>query len=90
MKRSELAVRFKEAVKKTAKTIGRRPLIAPPYVLRNPQLQNLRSWPVEGFEATRLYFLVENGAIRVIRILHGKQDISGILERERPAEDPFA
>jgi toxin ParE1/3/4 len=83
----EVAVRFKEAVRKTAKAIGKQPGAAPPYRLRNPQLQNLRSWPVAGFEAIRFYFLAEDETIRVIRILHGKRNIHGILEQERIAEE---
>jgi plasmid stabilization system protein ParE len=34
----------------------------------------------------RLYFLPDNGTMRVIRILHGKQDVRRILERERLPE----
>jgi plasmid stabilization system protein ParE len=50
--------------------------------LRNPQLQNLRFWPVAGFEAISLYYFVEEDVIRVIRILHGKRDVRRILEGE--------
>jgi toxin ParE1/3/4 len=83
----QVALRFKEAVRKTSKAISVQPRIAPLTHLGNPQLQNLRSWPVAGFEAIRLYFLLDKDSMRVIRILHGKQDIRGILERERPSED---
>jgi plasmid stabilization system protein ParE len=51
--------------------------------LNNHQLQSLRSWPVAGFEAIRIYYLLDNDAIRVIRVLHGKRDLKRILERER-------
>jgi toxin ParE1/3/4 len=87
LNRPDVAFRFRDAIKKTAKSIGMRPLIAAPYPLRNPYLQNLRSLPVAGFEMIRFYFLLENDVVRVIRILHGKWDISTILERERPAEN---
>lgn len=80
----ELAIRFKEAVRKTALAIRERPNAGPPYRLRNPRLRNLRSWPVAGFPDIRFYFQVEdNDAIRVVRILHGKRDIQKILGRER-------
>jgi toxin ParE1/3/4 len=78
----EVAIRFREAVRKTARALREQPRAAPPYHLSNPQLQNLRSWPVAGFEAIRLYFVVERETIRVIRILHGKRDIRRILENE--------
>lgn len=79
----EAALRFKDAVRKTAAAISKQPYAAPPYHLRNPQLRNLRSWPVAGFEDIRLYFVVENETVRVIRILHGKRNVRGILEQEK-------
>ena len=39
-------------------------------------------WPVAGFEAIRIYYLLDKDTIRVIRILHGKRDVKRILERE--------
>lgn len=82
----EIAVRFKDAVRETARTISRQPQIAQRYPLRNQNLRNLRSWPVSGFEVFRLYFLVDNETMRVIRILHGKRNVRAILEREKPSE----
>ena len=79
----DVATRFRDAVKNTAKIISRHPLASPTCPVRNPRLQNLRSWPVLGFEAIRFYFVVEDGALRVIRILHGKRDVRKILEEER-------
>jgi plasmid stabilization system protein ParE len=35
-----------------------------------------------GFEAIRIYYLLDEDTIRVIRILHGKRDVKRILERE--------
>jgi toxin ParE1/3/4 len=81
----EVAVRFKECARKTAQAIREHPHAGPPYRLRNPQLRNLRSWPVAGFDAIRIYFLVEQDVIRVIRILHGKRDVRKILEGETTA-----
>ena len=43
----------------------------------------LRSWPVVGFEAIRIYYLLDENAMHIIRILHGKRDLKNILERER-------
>jgi toxin ParE1/3/4 len=55
-------------------------LMAPCHPLRNPRLQNLRSWPVAGFDAVRIYYLAESGTLRVIRILQQKRDVRRILE----------
>jgi toxin ParE1/3/4 len=70
-------------VKKSVNAISGQPAIAPPFILRNPDLKTLRSWPVAGFEAIRLYFLLDTDVMRIIRILHGKRDIRAILEKER-------
>lgn len=38
---------------------------------------------VAGFEAIRIYYLPDSGAIHIIRVLHGKRDLKRILEPER-------
>ena len=77
------AVQFLDAVKSTVKELSQHPLIAAPYQTQNHELRGLRCWPVEGFEDPRIYFVVKEGAMRVIRILHGKRDVRSILEKER-------
>jgi toxin ParE1/3/4 len=79
----EVAVRFREAVRKTVRAISAQPMIAPRLALRNPYLKTLRSWPVADFEAVRLYFLLDGDTMCIIRVLHAKRDIRAILEREQ-------
>jgi plasmid stabilization system protein ParE len=79
----DVAVRFRNAVRRTVLSLRQYPLIGPRYRSGNPQLQTLRTWPVAGFEATRIYYLPDEDTIRVIRILHGKRDVKRILEGER-------
>lgn len=79
----EVAVRFRDAVRRTVDSLRERPLVGPRYQSNNPQLQNLRSWPVAGFEAIRIYYLLDSDVINVIRVLHGKRDLKRILEGER-------
>jgi hypothetical protein len=43
----------------------------------------LRSWPVKGFEAIRIYYVEDPGSLRVVRILHGKRDVRRILKQEK-------
>lgn len=83
----EVAIRFREAVKKTVTLISQQPAIAPPCSLRNPKLENLRSWPVIGFEKIRLYFLWDDDTLRIIRILHAKRNVRAILERTQLSPD---
>lgn len=77
----QIALRFRDAVRNTIDSLREHPLVGARYRSRKPELQNLRSWPVAGFEAVRIYYLAERGAIHVVRILHGKRDVKHILER---------
>jgi len=78
----EIALRFREAVKRTIQSLGQNPHVGPRYSSGNPRLRNLRSWPVVGFEAIRIYYLLEADAMHIIRILHGKRDVRRILQSE--------
>ncbi len=77
----QIALRFRDAVRNTVGSLREHPLIGARYRSKKPRLQDLRSWPVAGFEAIRIYYLAESDAIHVIRILHGKRDVRRILER---------
>jgi toxin ParE1/3/4 len=79
----QVAVRFKDAVRHTVESLRQRPLIGARYRSGNPQLSNLRSWPVAGFEIIRIFYLVDKDELRVIRVLHGKRDLKRILEPEK-------
>jgi toxin ParE1/3/4 len=79
---SEIALRFREAVRRTIQSLSQNPNVGPRYSSGNPRLQNLRSWPVAGFEAIRIYYALEADAIHIIRILHGKRDVRRILQSE--------
>jgi toxin ParE1/3/4 len=78
----EIAIRFRDAVRQTLQSLRQHPLVGPRCFSGNPQLRNLRSWPVVGFEAIRIYYLADEEVLHVIRILHGKRDVKRILEDE--------
>ena len=78
----EIAVRFREAVKRTIQSLSQNPAVGPRYSSSDPRFRNLRSWPVAGFEAIRIYYVVEPEAMHIIRVLHGKRDVRRILEKE--------
>jgi toxin ParE1/3/4 len=79
----EIADRFKDAVRHTVESLRQHPLVGARYHLSAPAASQLRTWPVAGFEAIRIYYLLDGEAIHVIRVLHGKRDLKRILERER-------
>ncbi len=78
----EIALRFRAAVRHTIQSLGQNPHVGPRYSSGNPRLRDLRSWPVVGFEAIRIYYALEEDAIHIIRILHGKRDVKRILQSE--------
>jgi toxin ParE1/3/4 len=80
-KGSEAAgTRFITHAENAIELICSRPGIGAPKALRSPSLAGLRSWPVTGFSTIRIYYLVEGGTVRVVRVLHGKRDIDALLE----------
>jgi toxin ParE1/3/4 len=83
------AERFLKAVKTAIVQVCKRPGLGVPITLSNPRLAGLRSWPVAGFPVIRVYYLVSENLVRVVRVLHGKRDISTVLENE-PPDDPLS
>jgi len=81
-----IAFRFLEAVEQTVRRLLASPEAGTPKPLKNPVLKGLRSWRVTGFEDIRIYYVIEPERIRIIRVLHGKQDITRILEDETSGE----
>ncbi|MGD0796856.1 MAG: type II toxin-antitoxin system RelE/ParE family toxin [Acidobacteriaceae bacterium] len=74
------AERFVAAANAAMEEICKHPGIGAPKRLSNPALKGLRSLPVKGFPEIRIYYLVSAGAVRVVRVLHGKRDIGPLLE----------
>jgi plasmid stabilization system protein ParE len=81
----EVAYRFVDAVEESIEQLIRMPHMGAPKALRNSALEGLRAWPVEGFEDIRIFYLVQEQTLKVVRILHGKRDITRILENEPAA-----
>lgn len=76
----EVALRFRNAVKLTVASLRDHAYIGPRHILRNPQLRDLRSWPVSGFDNLRIYYIPDLGTLHVIRVLHQKRNVRRILE----------
>ncbi len=78
----EIALRFREAVRRTIQALSQNPHVGPRYSSAIPRLRNLRSWPVVGFEVIRIYYALDVGAMHIVRILHSKRDVRRILQNE--------
>jgi plasmid stabilization system protein ParE len=77
-----VAVRFRSAVRISVDLLRQRPNAGARYRLGPSQLRVLRSLPVTGFEAVRIFYVVEEESLRIIRILDGKRDLKRILRNE--------
>ena len=78
----EVAIRFREAVKRTIHQLRQNPRVGPLYPSDSPPLASLRSWPIVGFESIRIYYLAQLDSVEIVRVLHGKRDVRTILEKE--------
>lgn len=76
-----VAERFLAAAQEAITALCHTPSAGPPRPLRNPRLAGLRTWSVEGFEDIKVYYLVVEREVRIVRIIHGRRDIDRILER---------
>jgi toxin ParE1/3/4 len=81
------AERFLDAVQAATEKLCRMPSMGAPKTLDNPSLSGLRSWPVSGFPAMRIYYIHSGDDLRIIRVLHGKRDINPLLEEEAAEDD---
>ena len=81
------AERFIEAVQSAIEMLCRTPEAGAPRLLVNPMLEGLRSWPVRGFPAMRIYYLHAGKELRIVRVLHGKRDINPLLEEESAGKE---
>ena len=74
------AFRFRDAVKESVEQLKPHPRMG---TLFQGSISGLRSWPVKGFAAIRIYYVEGPGHLRVVRVLHGKRNVRRILEREQ-------
>jgi toxin ParE1/3/4 len=76
----DVARRFFVAAYEAIDGLAAMPLAGAPKHLDNPRLEGLRTWPVKGFDLFRVYYLARPDLLTVIRVLHERRDIRGILE----------
>lgn len=81
-----VAARFLDSLQSEIEKLCKAPGVGAPKYLTNPILSGLRSWPIAGFPAMRIYYLYTEDVVRIVRVLHGKRDIPALLKNE-PAGD---
>jgi toxin ParE1/3/4 len=83
-----VADRFQLAINASTRAALQRPNAGSPRrPSHNPALGGLRTWAVKGFDQFRIYYLVRQHTLMVVRVLHDKRDIGAILEKQA-IDDP--
>lgn len=81
-----VAARFLDAMEEAGELLRGMPDIGSPREFRHPLLAGLRSWPVPGFPAIRIYYIRSGDSLRIVRVLHGKRDVQTLLEQDDAVE----
>lgn len=76
----QIAHRFPVAVKEAIQSLYAMPEAGSTKHIANPRLAGLRSWPVKGFPSTKVYYLASPEMVTIVRILHGKRDVSVLMK----------
>jgi plasmid stabilization system protein ParE len=74
------AVRFLLAAERTFEQLAAIRGLGSPFPLANPQLQEIRHYPVKGFPNHIIFYLPQSGGIEVVRVLHGSRHLTKLLE----------
>jgi len=83
-----VADRFFAETEKTFGRLSRMPGLGTRYEPHEPLYADLRYFPVSRFRAQIVFYRgIPGGGIEVFRVLHGAQDIHGILAQEFGAEE---
>lgn len=75
------AARFPSAFQKALQRIAQFPSIGAPHKFRSLELKQLRSWPIPGFKLVRVYYITTRSVIKVVRVLHDRQDLQQLFLR---------
>jgi plasmid stabilization system protein ParE len=78
----QIASRFQRAVTGSVELIRQHPEIGTRVAFKSRKLKDTRSWPVNGFDAIRIYYILSADLITIIRLLHSARDIRKLLRSE--------
>jgi toxin ParE1/3/4 len=74
--------RFYDAAQDSFRQLAAMPGMGRLRQFRNPQMAELRSWAIRGFEKFLIFYRATDHGIEVVRVLHGARDVETILEVE--------
>jgi toxin ParE1/3/4 len=77
----ETARRFLRAAKNSCEFIAEIPELGALKQFEHPDLEGVRMWPVKGFREYLLFYVPIPSGIRLIRVIHAKQDYWRVLNQ---------
>lgn len=77
----EAALRFLQQTKSTLQYLAENPGIGGRFVSDHPEFENLRACRVKGFPNHVIFYIEREGAIEIVRILHGAMDLEAELRK---------
>lgn len=78
----DAAWRFLLAIEEFFEILKKQPEIGPVYRTSNSRLEGLRMFPLRRFKEYVIFYRLTETTVEVVRVLHGKRDIKGVLESE--------
>lgn len=79
----EAALRFLDAAEETLAQLARLPRIGKSRKVRSQVFENVRQFPIKGFEKHLVFYRPIKDGIEVLRILHAARDLHRILDEEQ-------
>ena len=74
------AERFLSSAEESCNELALHPKIGAEVMLRQPQLEGLRKWRVDGFEKFLIFYLPHREGVSIVRVLHVAQNWWKLLD----------
>ena len=75
----DVALRFWERTEQTIRWLAQHPGAGHLRDFDDPQLANVRSWPVKGFRKHLILYEIERDGIYLLAVIHGAWDLPPVL-----------
>ena len=76
------ALRFSQAAEQSFDQLAENPGLGAVWGFENPEIQDVRVWPIRGFRNYLIFYRSSEETLRVMRVIHGAKDIAAIFQRE--------
>ena len=75
----DTAERFIAGAETTFNELANQPMIGSTLTVRNPALNGIRKWRVNGFENYLIFYLPRPDGVSIVRVLYAARDWWGLL-----------